>query len=297
MNIFYFNECIGEGYNIQTICSAFEDSIIAFRKICNNEQNKLVFEKDARKIVLAGYPLENICRSSKKKDFRTLIYSYLMNYPLAKYIQIHQYIDEDAILQNQYSFENQDATNLAIAYHCDWIAFSLPLSPALCKDRLELTSLSSVSLFLDNFYGDNIETTEDTIREKVFEKSNGLEKLKALAKNVEVLPPFVDAFEHSTSVNQKLILERFEYAKRERVILSEQRVNDDVVVNTIPKRKYVEELRVVNPIDIRVYFHQVDKDSIIVASMNYKNRYGKGDQNNDIESAENMVKNHLGIKK
>lgn len=293
-NYFYFNECVGNGHNLQSLCSALENTIIQFTKLKDRSCNKLIFEKDINKISLSGNSLEEIIKSSENKDYKKLIYSFLKNYPISSFFDSHQNVDEDKILYEQYKFLEQDATNLAIASECGWIAFSIPTSKELKVNQLKLIG-NKGSLDLLNFYGDNIQFIDKSIDNVNYQKSEGVNKLKLLTKEVEIFPEFQRFFDEIPIRDQNLIIDRFEYAKNEQIILAEKIKANDKVVKHVKTR--VGELRILNPIDIRVYFHSIGQDRLIIASMNYKNRYSSNsDQNKDIEAAEKRIEKFLNIK-
>ncbi len=289
MNYFYFNECIGNGHSLNDLTSSFEKMIRSFVVLDDKTNNKLIFEKEPNAITVSNHTLQEIIGTSKNKEFKKIIYSYLKNYPISSYINTHQAIDEVALLERHYTFENQDAINLAIAYYCDWIAFSLPVLDRLCKNKLSIIDCEKQILQLNNFYGGNIDYINNSIRVLKQNRAAGIEKIKLLTNKVTILPEFEKCFNNSSLRDQKLIIERFEYAKKEQIILSNSNKPNDKVVKHVSNT--VEELRILNPIDIRVYFHQVGNDSMIIASMNYKNNYKTtDDQTKDIEKAEKMIK-------
>ena len=288
-NYFYFNECIGNGYSVQMLTTAFENIINGFIHLDDKVNNVLIFEKSPNDIIVSGISIKEIIRASKNKDFKTLLYSYLINYPLSQFINPHQKVDEEELLNKQYLFDNQDAINLAIAYYCDWTAFSLPISKKVMRDKLDLISNNSETIHLNNFYGANINYTNNAIRNIKQTKAIGIEKIKLIAKQVIVLQDFTNVFESSSLRDQALVIERFEYAKQEQIILSKSNKPNDRVVKHVTNN--VEELRIVNPIDIRVYFHQIGEDTLVIALMNYKNNYkSTQDQNADIEKASKLIK-------
>lgn len=287
-NYFYFNECIGNGYSVQMLATAFENIINGFIHLDDRANNKLIFEKMPENIFIAGFALKDIIDVSVNKTFKRTLYSYLKNYPLSQFINPHQKVDEEELLSKQYLFDNQDAINLAIAYYCDWTAFSLPICNQLRVNTLDVKDISSNVLHLNNFYGDNLDYINNAIRRIKQAKAIGIEKLKLLAKKVIILPDFAKSFESSSLRDQHLIIERFEYAKQEKIILSKSNKPNDSVVKHVANN--VEELRIVNPIDIRVYFHQVGEDTLVIALMNYKNNYkSTQDQNVDIEKASKLI--------
>lgn len=281
-NYFYFNECIGNGYDKQSLCSALENIIIQFSKFRNRSDDILIFEKESNKIKLSDFPLNDIIQASKNKDYRKLIYSYLKNYPIGSFIESHQNVDEE-ILNEEYKFLTQDATNLAIASMCDWIAFSIPISVNLKVDKIKLRGKTK-SLSLANFYGDNVEFVKNSINDLKSKKASGPERLKLLANDVVISCEFEKYFEDIPILHQNLIIERFEEAKKNQYILAEKIKSNDNVVKHVRTR--VGELRILTPVQIRVYFHSIGPDKLIIASLNYKSKYkNTSDQNKDIESA------------
>ena len=59
---------------------------------------------------------------------------------------------------------------------------------------------------------------------------------------------------------------------------------------TVIKRvgKHVVELRIVNPVDIRVYFHE-DGNKLFFARLAFKSEYEENDQDEDIQKSEEMI--------
>lgn len=292
MNSFYLNECLGRiNPGSEALSAGLVSVIKAFNQLA--EKNKLrvnkgwVLEKDPSAMQLSGEPLQRIVADMRNKECKRLFYVYCLNYPIHKH---YPEIDVDELLDAEYRFDNADAINMVIAQRNGGILMSVPVSDKLQKNMLVATSCKEnySPIEMVNLHGateDNIRTTERVLLDRNYEKLNGLEKIECLAPSVKFTEQFIKRFKGMTDNDRKSIFERLDEARKNNM-LQPLRCNGTVIkhVNT-----HVAELRIVNPVDIRVYFHE-QGDSLYFAKAAFKSEYvGQNDQNKDIEDAERLI--------
>ena len=292
MNSFYLNECLGNVNSGREVLSAGLVSVIkAFHRLAEKKKLRVdkgwVLEKEPTAMQLSGESLQNIVMNMRDKECKRLFFVYCLNYPVHKHYPV---IDVDELLDAEYRFDDADAINMVIAHRNGGILMSLPVSDKLQKNLLVAVSCKEKyrPVEVANMHGaseENIKATERVLLDRNYEKLNGLEKIECLAPSVTYTEQFKKRFEGMTDNDRKSIFDRFDEARKGNM-LHPLRCNGTVIkhVNT-----HVTELRIVNPVDIRVYFHE-QGDSMYFAKAAFKSEYvGQNDQNKDIEEAENLI--------
>ncbi len=292
MNRFYLNECLGGIFTCQELADAFAKMVLAFASLSKKSSLHIhkgwVLEKEAGKIVLGGVKLEEIIKNLPSREIKRLFYSYTLNYPVGVFFTV---IDDDALLQANYTFEQEDATNMVIVAKNGGTLLTLPVSDAVRKD--ELTVKSEYPGFEDikiaNLHGDsspNVKAIERILLRKNYDKTPyGLSKLTYLAPNVVWSDVFQKRFENAPSEHIKSICKRWDEVLNNNM-LQPLRTNGTMIEHVA---EHVSELRVVNPVDIRVYFHE-HEDTVYLAKMALKSEYvASNAQNLDIKDAEKEI--------
>lgn len=292
MNQFYLNDCLGVVHADCNILSEGLVSVIkAYKILLDKKKLRIregwVLEKEASEMRLAGIPLCDVVNNMTDRESRRLFYCFNTKYPIHRYFT---QFDADELLTASYTFEGEDAINIAIASKCNGCLLSLPVSESLQKDYLNIEPSDSAygSLNILNLHGgtlENILSVERSILDRNYEVLSGLEKIKGLAPIVECTEQFERRFNGLTEDQRKYIFDRIDEARRNN-ILQPLRSN-----GTIIKRvdTYVAELRIVNPVDIRVYFYEKD-DALYFAKLALKSEYvGKNDQAYDIANSKELI--------
>jgi len=292
MNSFYLNECLGD---INPGCEALAAGLVtvikAFHQLAEKKNLRVdkgwVLEKEPAAMQLSGESLQKIVDNMRNKECKRLFFVYCLNYPVHKH---YPEIDVDELLDAEYRFENADAINMVIAHRNGGVLMSVPVSDKLQKNMLVAVSCKDEypPVEMVNLHGateENIKATERVLLDRNYEKLDGLEKIECLAPSVKFTEQFVKRFEGMTDNDRRAIFDRIDEARRGN-LLQPLRCNGTVIkhVNT-----HVEELRIVNPVDIRVYFHE-QGDSLYFAKAAFKSEYvGQNDQNKDIDDAERLI--------
>lgn len=292
MNRFYLNECLGGTFACQELATAFVKLVSAFSSLAQKDYLHIhkgwVLEKEAGKIVLGGVTLSEIIKQLPNREIKRLFYSYTLNYPIG---EIFTEYDDDSLLRANYTFEQEDATNIVIAGRNNGILLTLPVSDTVKKD--DLTVKSGHPDFEDvkvhNFHGgtsQNVIVTEKRLLRKNYDNASyGIGKLSCLAPHVIMSETFQKRFENAPSEHIRSIFERLDEILTNNMLQPLQ-CNGTMISHVA---EHVSELRVVNPVDIRIYFHEC-KDTIYFAKMSLKSEYVSSNaQNEDIKEAENII--------
>lgn len=289
MLYFYFNECVGNGLNQSVLSNSLESLILSFNrfaKVYVKQEYQWIFHREPNSIYLSKIPLADIIASMHTKDVRTLFYAILKGCPIESYFK--NYPVDDVLIAN-YIFAGQDATNLAIATYCSGILLSVPCSHFLCKDVIEVVAQNTSyhNLFIDNFYGseENQRHIAESIRQQQYANAEGLDKIRQIVPNVCLSDVFLKEFNDIPITHQRWILDRFEEAKNGE-LLKPLTTNGTIIK---PLNGTLVELRVVNPVDIRIYMMEY-KEVLYIAKLALKSSYnGRNDQNIDIEKSMEIV--------
>lgn len=292
MNRFYLNECLGGTFTCQELTTAFSELILAFSSLTQKDYLHVhkgwVLEKEAGKIVLGGIPLADIIRKLQNREIKRLFYSYTLNYPIGEFFAES---DDDSLLQANYTFEQEDATNIVIAGRNGGILLTLPVSDAVKKDDLTVKSghPDYEDIIIPNFHGgtsQNVIVTEKRLLRRNYNNApNGIDKLSFLAPHVIMSDTFRKRLKNAPSEHIKSIFERLNEILTNNMLQPLQ-CNGTMISHV---SEHVSELRVVNPVDIRIYFHE-HTNTIYFAKMALKSEYvAENAQTEDIKEAENII--------
>lgn len=247
-----------------------------------------VLEKEASKITLGGISLESIIQNIQDREIKRLFFSYTLNYPIGDTFTKH---NDDTLLQANYTFGDDDATNIAIVGINGGILLTLPVSEAVKKDDLTIKSENPnfEDINVPNLHGgtrQNIDTTEKRLLRKNYDKeSNGIDKLSYLAPQVVMSEPFKKRFKTAPSEHIQSIFNRLDEVLANH-LLQPLQCNGTMISHV---SEHVSELRIVNPVDIRIYFHK-NMDTIYFAKMALKSEYvASNAQAEDIQDAEQII--------
>lgn len=292
MNHFYLNECLGGTFTCQELVAAFSKLILAFSSLAQKDYLHVckgwVLEKEAGKIMLGGIRLIDIIQQLPSREIKRLFYSYTLNYPIGDFFAES---DDDSLLQANYTFGQEDATNIVIAGRNGGILLTLPVSDAVKKDDLTVKSEHPgfEDIKVPNLHGEtvqNVNTTERRLLRRNYDKTPyGIDKLSYLAPHVIMSETFQKRFENAPSEHVKSIFERLDEILANNM-LQPLHCNGTMISHVA---EYVSELRVVNPVDIRIYFHEC-MDTIYFAKMSLKSEYvASNAQTEDIKEAEKLI--------
>lgn len=296
MHQFYLNDCLGA---VHADCKTLSEGLVLLVKAYKvlQEKKKLrinkgwVYEKETSKIKLAGIPLQDIVNNMPDRESRRLFYVYNTKYP------IHVFFtqgDPEELLSAEYTFEGADAINIVIVSKSNGCLLSLPLSESLKKDYLSVESSSPQydTVTVLNLHGaddENIRGVEKELLNRNYHALLDIEKIESLAPIVKCSEQFRRKFLGLTEDQRKFIFDRIDEA-RDNKMLQPLRYNGTIIKHVHP---HVAELRIVNPVDIRVYFHE-NGNTLYFAKLALKSEYvGKNDQNDDIADSERIILNML----
>ena len=292
MNRFYLNDCLGGTFAGQELATAFVKLVSAFSSLTQKDYLHIhkgwVLEKEAGKIVLGGIPLADIIKRLQNREIKRLFYSYTLNYPIG---EIFTECDDNSLLQANYTFEQEDATNIAIAGRNGGLLLTLPVSDTVKKDGLTIRSghPDFEDVTVPNLHGEtpqNVTATEKRLIKMNYDKApDGIDKLSYLAPHVIMSEAFQKRFENAPSEHIRSIFDRLDEILANNMLQPLQ-CNGTMISHV---SEHVSELRVVNPVDIRIYFHEY-MDTIYFAKMSLKSEYVSSNaQNEDIKESENII--------
>lgn len=291
MNQFYLNDCLGSNpFGVDEMSAGLVMLVQAFYRISCVSKLQVdkgwVIEKSPTDVALAGVKLQDVVNNMRDKESRRLFYIYCTQYPIHKHFSQS---DDVMLLEADYKVEGADATNVVITAKNGGILMTLPVADYLKQDTIVARPSHEGydSIQVPNLHGSTLENEVYVTRvllDRNYTTSSGIDKLACLAPEVYFTDYFLGRFEKLTSNDIQSIFERINEA-RDGHMLQPLKCNGTVISHVA---KHVAELRVVNPVDIRIYFHE-EGDRLYFARLAFKSEYGVNDQNEDIKKAEEMI--------
>ena len=295
---FYFNELLPPQTGLNVI-SLFEHTVIKATQLSQKlgMVMPIVTSDTSDKLSICGIPLYAIIIGSSQRNIQVLGWQlFTHNNTIKKYETALAREDYEPILEGNYQFDGQDATNLALAQIMDWPLLSLPLSEALKNDTLTLTSAIFNNVEAVNYYAqDDTSYIEEWIRNKALSNLEGLVKLKALLGDDRVI--VADGFEKEWNAaitqHQTIAYNRFELVLNNNMLFPVRA--DDVTIqkDEVKGTPDVYELRQKGQ-GVRVYFgYSEDDKKIVLAGFSTKAGATGVEQNADIVRAQGRIKKAL----
>lgn len=306
MHRFYFNECLPlHTVTLNDFVSLLINTIKEYESLIKKDigvDKGIILEKEAEKIIVCGSNLKETIKSipDKDRETRTLAYAYFTKYPIQDYLQSKEI--EDQVLEEEYFFEDMDATNLAIVKHNNCFLFSEACHKSIKNNILRIKG-KSTELAIDNLYGEeqNTQYIEYQIRKINSASLKLIDQLKAELKSSIYTSAFEKAFLSETEEVQKSIIEMFLYARDRKLATPyypDTKIISDVTPDDSNKKARVYELRVYRPKALRVYFFEY-MGTVYIAKMEYKSSYkeeNRASQAKDIKRALDTIDNMIKMK-
>lgn len=291
MNRFFLNECLGsKPLGVDELSAGLVSVVQAFYKISAVPKLRVdkgwVIEKSPADVLMAGIQLQDVVNNMRDKESRRLFYVYCTKYPIHKHFT---QVDDDVLLAADYRFAGSDATNVVITVKNGGILLTLPVADYLKQDTIvaQPSNEGYRPIQVPNLHGsssENVAYITRVLLDKNYAASSGLDKLDCLAPEVYFTDYFLGRFEKLTSNDIQSIFDRIDEARNGH-LLQPLKCNGTMICHV---EKHVSELRIVNPVDIRIYFHE-DGDKLYFARIAFKSEYGVNGQNEDIKKAEEMI--------
>jgi len=297
---FYFNEVL-PAKTEQSIVSAFEQVVFRAAQLAKKMGMviPIVTSDTSDKVNICGTPIQAIINSSSNREVQILGWQlFTHNNTISQYDGSLEESVVEGILEANYRFEEQDATNLAVANKMEWAVLSMPLSEALRKDKLCLTSDSTDSLEVVNYYAqDDTSAIEAWIARKALKTKTGLERLKALLGEDRVIVgrEFEKEWNEATTLCQDIAYERFKLAMDNNrlfpVVTDDKRIQELEVKGNV--RAY--EIRQKGQ-GVRVYYgYSEDGGKIVLASFRTKAQSNGDEQKTDVKKVPGRIVKALAM--
>lgn len=299
---FYFNELLPSQTELNVV-NLFERTVIKAAQLAEKlgMAMPIVTSDTSDRLSICGMPLYAIINGSSNRNIQVFGWQlFTHNNTIRKYETVLAPEDYKPILEGNYQFEGQDATNLALAQIMDWPLLSLPVSDALKNDTLTLTSETINDVEAVNYYAqDDTSYIEEWVRNKVLTNLEGLAKLKALLGDdrVIVADDFEKEWNAAITQHQTIAYNRFEFVLNNNMLFPVRA--DDVTIqkDEVKGSPDVYELRQKGQ-GVRVYFgYSEDDKKIVLAGFSTKARATGVEQNADIVRAQGRIKRALAIAK
>lgn len=297
---FYFNEVLPPQTELNVV-SVFEQTVIKAAGLAKKLHMvmPIVTSDTSDKVSICGMSLQAIINGSSNRDVQTLGWQlFTHSNTIGQYDGTLETAALDQIIEANYQFEGEDATNLAIANKMEWPILSMPLSDALRKDKLCLTSDSTDSIETINYYAqDDTSPIEKWITGRVLRTETGLARLKALLgeERVIVAAEFEKEWNDATTLCQEIAYERFKLAIDNNrlfpVVTDDKRIQDLEVKGDVKAYEIRQKGQ-----GVRVYFgYSEDGSKIVLASIRTKAQSDGDEQKADVKKVPGRIRKALAI--
>lgn len=298
MHQFYFNECLpATAVHKRDLVLFLSKTIKEYDYLIGQNigvDKGLILEKEIENIIVVQNNLKEIILSipDKERETRTLAFAYFTKYPIQYHLQSTEI--DDKLLEEQYCFEDLDATNLAIAKHNSCFLFSVAVNESIEKNSLRIYGKNH-EFDIDNLFGEKQNTLyiESHIRTINAASLELFDQLKVELKDPIYTKAFEKEFKSAKVEVQKSIINNFAAApdrKLKTPYFPDNREGGlirDVTPDNNRKNAKVYELRVYRPEALRVYFYEFE-NTVFISSIGYKKDYKEENgsaQSKDIKKA------------
>lgn len=237
------------------------------------------------------------CIQYLERELKKIAYSNFGKYPVDEFYNPG---DIDNLLASEFTIlinmVKNDATNAKMVYDDGGILFTLPVHPDLQRNILVISDKTKQTYEALNQYGTEKNTIyiSDYIQADIVKRAGGFDKLLALIGNCEHNERFKSDFDNLTSATQKKLLDHVQQIIG-RNAKTRFYPDDDKIKDVTPEKEKeikVFELRVFEPVAIRLYFYETS-NKVYFGSINRKPK--RKVQNNDILNASSIIKELIAL--
>ena len=232
------------------------------------------------------------CIRFLEREVKKIAFSNFVKYPIEEF---YTRIDIDNLLEKEYIIVfndlSIDATNAKIVQDNEGILFTLPIHDELKKNTLFISDITKQTCEVINQYGADANTAfiSEFIQADIVNRADGFEKLLAMVGDCKYDSRFKMDFDNLTSATQKKLLSHIHQAierkAQTRFYPDDEKIKD--VTPTKEKAVKVFELRVFEPVAVRMYFYEAPQ-KIYFGSIEGKPK--RKVQDNDILNAISVIK-------
>ncbi|MBR2649815.1 MAG: hypothetical protein IKD55_13295 [Sediminibacterium sp.] len=232
------------------------------------------------------------CIEHLDRELKIIACANFGKYPVDDY---YNQFDIDSLLANEYTITvnkiEHDATNAKIVQENGGILFTLPIHKELENNTLVISGKEKQTCDAINQYGSDTNTNfiSDYIQDDIVKRAAGFDKLIAFVGACKYDARFKSDFDNLTFATQKKLLshvhQSIERKAETRFYPDDKKIKDVTPHNE--KSIKVFELRVFEPVAVRMYFYETPK-KIYFGCINGKPK--KKVQDNDILNAASIIK-------
>lgn len=298
MKLLFFNDCIPLTYNNHVIIFCLTNSLFHYCKLKKDYPNSIdgiVTYKEFNSQLISSENM-TIAESIKSLEnpLRTIAYSLFIKYPVEEFYSI---LNED-IINNAHTIgidgADFNAFNLKLVSDNQGILFSLALHGDLRKNQLKINSSDGSESLVYNLFGEdsNTEYLDSLFKAEELEKLDNFDKLINIIGKCFFTAKFESAYKKSSRIIQEAIMEHF--AELYNLRTKGSLVPETLLKNVTPAKEkvyHVKELKVRDPIALRIYFYESNVATYI-ASIEKKPTKARrtNEQDNHIKNALSLIK-------
>lgn len=295
MTTFFLNDILPQNSD-RNIQAAFEQTVrmatLLAQKPELNLTRPIITAVQPGKITVCGIALSRLIESCANRDVRTAAQFLFTQNLIASHEHALSEEEQDKLLQNSYTFQNKNATNLVIAHWMSWPLLSIPLAEYLEHTTLKVTLANEDAINIANYYAQNDTAfIEQWLLEKANKDAEGLEAFKGLfvGHGIIVTSSFEKNWNNAPSELQKIATERFTTALRRNILFPIKKDDDLIKKCEVKGDESVYEIRQLGS-GLRVYFGYHDNGSIVMAGLHTKAESVGKEQTADINKAAREIR-------
>ena len=300
MKHFYFNECFPKTFTDDEAVKSFQKTIKEYSKLKEKFGEKItgiLTDRSPEKIEIT--PTINLIQAINllERNYKVIAFSNFNKYPIDYFFNPEENLE---LLEKHFTVkvgdQTFDAFNAQISFINNGILFSLGLHPDIRKNEILIYESTGAESLIKNQFGESDNTTEiiAVINNHIAQSLVGFSKFLNLFDKPKFFKSLKSDFESFPLNCQNAIIDHFSQAVG-RKLETNFAADGNLIKDVTPEREAsikVYELRVFDPIAIRIYFYE-NGDEIYLAKI--RKKPPKKSQSNDIKASKSLIKELIKV--
>lgn len=300
MNHFYFNECFPKTSTDDEAVKSFQNTIKEYSILKDKFGEKvtgILTDRSPDKITVTQTLNLMQAINLLDRDYKVIALRNFNKYPIDYIFEIDQTLE---LLEEEFLIrvgnDTFDALNAQISFLNNGILFSLGLHEDIRKNEIDIHQLSGKSSLIKNQFGESENTASliANINKELAQSLAGFSKFLNLFDTPKYFKSLKSEFESLPLKCQDSIIADFSRAI-DRNLETKFSADGDLIKDVTPEKEKsikVYELRVFDPVAIRIYFYEKGNE-IYLAKI--KRKPPKKSQSNDIKASRSLIKELIKV--
>lgn len=300
MNHFYFNECFPKTFTDDEIVKSFQKTIKEYSILKDKFGEKvtgILTDRSPNKITVS--PALDLLQAINllERNYKVIALTNFNKYPIDHIFDIEQ---NPELFEEQFTIkvgdDTFDALNAQISFLNNGILFSLGLHEDIRKNEIDIYQATGESSLINNQFGESENTASliAIINKHLAQSLVGFSKFLNLFDTPKFFKSLKSEFESLPLNCQNSIIDEFSKAI-DRKLDTKFAADGNLIKDVTPEREKsikVYELRVFDPIAIRIYFYESGNE-IYLAKI--RRKPPKKSQSNDIKASKSLIKELIKV--